>query len=282
MAERGLYKNYRPAVVAPAGAAAGPAWMFIFKAAQILLRDGLARPAIPTSEEVKQIGPQLSGRQYLGELKGRPCYCMEINDTAVLPPGLVFKELRSLLEQVEEDLFLLAGRAFQIINWHRLSRFCGQCGRPTQLKPGELARLCPGCRTVYYPRISPAVIVAVVRGDKVLLAHNRNFRRGWYSVIAGFVEPGETFEECVAREVMEEVGLKVRNIRYFGSQPWPFPDSLMVGFTAEYESGEIQVDGEEIDAAAWFGSEDLPPCPGKYTIAGKLIAAVLANKKKRR
>ena len=280
MADQGLYKNYRPAVVAPAGIAIEQAWMFIFKAAQILVRDGLAQPAIPTGRDIEQIEAELSSRQYLGELVGRPCFCMEINETASLPPGLVFKELRSLLDQVEEDVFLLAGRAFQIINWHRLSKFCGKCGVLTKQKPGELSRLCPGCETVYYPRISPAVIVAVVRGDRILLAHNRNFRRNWYSVIAGFVEPGETFEECVAREVMEEVGLKVRNIQYFGSQPWPFPDSLMIGFTAEYESGEIQVDGEEIDEAAWFGGENLPPCPGNYTIAGQLIEAVLLNTKR--
>jgi NAD+ diphosphatase len=278
MADNGIYKRYIPAVIPPK-TAAETAWMFIFRSTQILIKDELTQPAIPTSKEVSTIEQALINRQYLGELDGRPCYCMEINDSGVVPAGMVFKDLRALLDQVEEDLFLLAGRASQIVNWNRMSRFCGRCGAMTQLKQGELAKVCPSCEAVYYPRISPAIIVAVMRDDRILLAHNRNFRRSWYSVIAGFVEPGETFEECVAREVMEEVSIRVSNITYFGSQPWPFPDSLMVGFIAEYESGEIIVDGDEIDAADWYSGDKLPPRPNNNTIAGRLIESALFKQK---
>lgn len=158
--------------------------------------------------------------------------------------GLHLRELRSLLGQLEEDIFLLAGRAYQIVNWQRMNK---------------------------------SIIVAVVRENEILLAHNKNFRLNWYSVIAGFVEPGETFEDCVIREVMEEVGIRVKNIQYFGSQPWPFPDSLMVGFIAEYESGDITVDGEEIDHAAWYECDNLPPRPTNTSIAGRLIEAVVSK-----
>ena len=123
----------------------------------------------------------------------------------------------------------------------------------------------------HFPRLAPAVIVAVTKGDKILLAHSSEWRGKLYSVLAGFVEPGETFEECVEREIMEEVGIKVKNIRYFGSRPWPFPHSLMVGFTAEYESGEITIDQVEITDAQWFTSDNLPLVPGKISIARQLI-----------
>jgi NAD+ diphosphatase len=188
---------------------------------------------------------------------------------------MVFRDLRSLLGEIEEDVFLLAGRAFQIANWNRMHRFCGKCGTPTEMQSKELAKKCPNCGSIFYPRISPAVIVAIVRGDEILLAHNKNFRQNWYSVIAGFMEPGETFEDCIMREVREEVGIRVTNIKYFDSQPWPFPDSLMIGFTAEHESGEIVVDGEEIEDAAWYRKDNLPQKPTLNSIAGRLIDHVI-------
>lgn len=269
-----IYKRYAPAL-APASKEKESGWLFVFAAGKLLIKAGPDRPAIPLLADFAALKSQLVSRQYIGEFAGLACYCMAAGESFQPPAGMLFKELRALLGKLDEDIFLLAGRAFQIVNWNRLTRFCGSCSTPTELKSNELAKQCPACGAVYYPRISPAVIVAVVRGDKILLAHNKNFRTSWYSVIAGFVEPGETFEDCVAREVAEEVGIKVKNIKYFGSQPWPFPDSLMVGFLAEYESGEIIVDGEEIDAAGWYGRENLPACPGNSTIAGQLIEAAL-------
>ena len=276
MTDSNLYTGYMPANL-PDSDGGEFAWLFIFNDAQMLVKLNAEHLSIPNGEDFKAVEMGFLSKQYLGKLAGYSCYCLEVAETAAAPPGMAFQDLRSLLGQLEEETFLLAGRAFQIVNWNRMSKFCGRCAATTEWKQTELAKLCPDCGAVYYPRISPAVIVAVVRGDQILLAHNKNFRPKWYSVLAGFVEPGETFEACVRREVMEEVGIKVKNVRYFGSQPWPFPDSLMVGFIAEYDSGEIIVDGEEIDAAGWYSCDNLPPRPKNNTIAGQLIESVFAG-----
>jgi NAD+ diphosphatase len=159
----------------------------------------------------------------------------------------------------------------QLIRWDRGHKFCGQCGKLTESKKDERAKICPSCGLSAYPRLSPAVIVAVVKGDRLLLGTSKRFRADFWSVLAGFVEPGETLEECVVREVREEVGILVENVHYFGSQPWPFPDSLMVGFTAEYAAGEITVDQTELTDANWFTADDLPRIPPKVSIARRLI-----------
>ena len=185
--------------------------------------------------------------------------------------GLHWFGLRDVLPDLDEDAGFLAGRALQILNWERNNRFCGRCGERMEPRLDERSMRCPACGFLQYPRLSPAVIVAVTRGESLLLAHNKRFPSGRYSLLAGFVEPGETFEECVSREIFEEVGIRVRNIRYVSSQPWPFPDSLMVGFSAEWESGELQPDGVEIAEADWFRQDTLPDYPGPHTIAGKII-----------
>jgi NAD+ diphosphatase len=145
---------------------------------------------------------------------------------------------------------------------------------------GERAKRCPECGFISYPVICPAVITAIIKDRKILLAHNRSFKGNMYSLIAGFVEAGETLEECVKREIMEEVGLQVKNVKYLGSQPWPFPNSLMIGFTAEYESGEIAVDGVEISDAKWFDIDNLPELPSEISIARKIINWYIENFKK--
>jgi len=274
MADNSIYKRYVPSVVPPTENVA-PEWLFVFNSAKILIKNCQEGPKIPTSEELNGLESAIVFKQYLGEIDGYPGYCMEVDDMFTPPEAMLFRDLRSLLGEIEEDIFLLAGRAFQIVNWNRMHKFCGKCGTPTAAQQNELAKKCPGCGSVFFPRISPAVIVAVVRGDEILLAHNKNFRQNWYSVIAGFMEPGETFEDCVIREVMEEVGIRVTNIKYFDSQPWPFPDSLMVGFTAEHESGEIMVDGVEIEDAAWYRRDNLPHKPNVASIAGRLIEFVI-------
>ena len=268
-----IYRRYVPGLILPDNAGEA-GWMLMFNVGKLLIKQEAGGIRVPEYNDFTGNAILGQARQYIGEFDGKHCYCLDAPEPFTIPDGMCFKELRALLGQIEEDTFLLAGRAFQIINWNRLNRFCGKCGSLTETQTSELAKKCTRCGSVFYPRISPAIIVAVVREDKILLAHNKNFRKDWYSVIAGFVEPGEQFEDCVRREIREEVGIQVKNVQYFGSQPWPFPDSLMVGFTAEYEDGEIQVDGEEIDAADWYSFDNLPPCPTTTSIAGRLIKLV--------
>jgi len=219
-------------------------------------------------------------RQYLGYLEedgtGRThCYSVEVDPRAPLNDGLVAEGLRELYPHLGDLLFNVAGRAMQIITWDRSHQYCGHCATPTEALAHERARRCPACGLTSYPRISPAAIIAVVRRDehgaRILLARNHRFPPGRYSVVAGFIEPGESLEACAQREVLEEVGIRIKNVRYFGNQPWPFPNSLMVGFTAEYEGGEIRLEESELADAQWFSADNFPSLPPKMTIARKLI-----------
>jgi NAD+ diphosphatase len=187
------------------------------------------------------------------------------------PSGFRFEGLRALFDGISVAFFAVAARALEIVEWDASHRFCGKCGSATKLRRGERARECPTCGTLNYPRISPAVIVAVVREGRILLARSARFPPGLRSVLAGYVEPGETLEECVRREVREETKIEIANLRYFASQPWPFPHSLMIAFTAEYSGGEIVVDGSEIREADWYTPDNLPQIPGPMTVARRLI-----------
>jgi NAD+ diphosphatase len=180
-------------------------------------------------------------------------------------------DLRSVYGLVEEELFAVAGRALVLADWDNTCKFCAQCGKPLDRRAHERAKFCTPCGKSYYPTLSPAIIVAVVKEDQILLARGENFPIGRYSVIAGYVDVGETLEQCVRREVREEAGIEIENISYFGSLPWPCSDSIMVGFTAEYSSGSIQPDGVEITEAGWFKADGLPDVPGKVSLARKLI-----------
>jgi NAD+ diphosphatase len=204
-------------------------------------------------------------------MNGHPCLCAECEADGPLPDGMAFQGLRKLYGSLDEEMFWVAGRAFQIVDWDRTHQHCGRCGSPTENKSDERAKVCPKCGTVSFPRMSPAIIVAVIRDGSVLLAHAARFPGAMYSVLAGFVEPGESLEDCVRREVKEEAGVELKNIRYFGSQPWPFPNSLMIGFTAEYAGGEVTMDMKEIVDAQWFTADHLPTIPDKISIARKLI-----------
>lgn len=216
-------------------------------------------------------------RQFLGTLRGRQAYSLELEPISEAPAGLCLHNLRRLVPMLAREHFWLAARAVQIVAWDRDHQFCGRCGGPTELHGDERSRRCVACSLAVYPRISPAVIVLVERGDEILLARSPHFVPGVYSTLAGFVEPGETLESTVLREIHEEVGVTVENIRYFGSQPWPFPNSLMIGFRADYAAGDIVVDGVEIEAADWFRRETLPKLPFKLSIARALIEAFLAE-----
>lgn len=181
--------------------------------------------------------------------------------------------VRGLFNLVGAEAVSLAGRAIQLLDWQKNHRYCGRCGVPTTLKPGEFSLVCPACGLVFYPRISPAVMVLISRGDELLLARSPRFRPGVFSALAGFVEAGETLEQCAKREVLEEVGIEITNLRYYKSQPWPFPDSLMMAFFADYAGGVIDPDPLEIEAAGWFSRGALPTLPEPVTLARQLIDA---------
>jgi NAD+ diphosphatase len=212
-------------------------------------------------------------RLYLGRWHGTPCFAFIYPADLELPStsGLVTTGLRSRLGLVADELFSLAGRAQQLAHWYEFHRYCGRCGRANRLELHERVLACSHCGALYYPRIAPCVIGIVVRERTCLLAHNANFAEGLYSVIAGFIEPGETAEQALVREIREETGIEVERLEYVCSQPWPFPSQLMLGFIAHYKSGEIQVDGVEITDAGWFPPDALPPVPPARTISGKLI-----------
>lgn len=206
----------------------------------------------------------------IGALDGTPCFAASI-PSGSLPDEFSVGKIRPLHSRLPTAQYEFALRAFHLQNWRNTHRFCGRCGNPAALAVNELAVHCRSCGNLVFPRISPAMIVAIEKENQLLLARSNRFVGGMYSVLAGFVEPGETFEDCVKREVMEEVGIQVRGIHYIASQPWPFPDSLMVGFTACWDSGEIQIDGEEIVDAGWYTVDAFPQLPGKDSIARRLI-----------
>lgn len=208
---------------------------------------------------------------FLGTRAGRHCYAVDVDGDGE-PDG--FLDLFSLYATVDEETWAIAGRAVQLVEWRRTHRFCGRCATPTEEVPEERAVRCPACRLMAFPRLAPAVIMLVERpaDSAVLLARNVNFPGGMFSALAGFVEPGETLESAVRREIKEEVGLDVGDVRYFGSQPWPFPHQLMIGFVATYEDGEVVCDEREIAEADWFTLDALPQHPpAGLSIAGTLI-----------
>ena len=248
-----------------------PAWWFAFVDNKLLVEQTATLTQIPCLLSLSQVGLQPVRSQFLGTLDDRPCYEVELPHDTVPPDGMALATLRELHGVLEDDLFALGGRAVQIKEWDRTHQYCGHCATPTVQMPHERAKRCPNCELVNYPRLSPAIIVLVSRGEEVLLARAPRFAPSMFSVLAGFVEPGESLEETVAREVREEVGVEIKDIRYFGSQPWPFPNSLMIGFTAAYASGEIVIDPREIAEAAWFHKRSLPQVPSKLSIARQLI-----------
>lgn len=247
-------------------------WCLIIIEKKLLMKKDGSNFFIPEIKELEGILKDDEALEYIGKYEERDCYCTSLNEITVMPEYLYMVELREITKHSgDPGLFLLAGNANHILHWKQVNRFCGCCGHKTSDQAGERAKICTNCGNIVYPRISPATITAIFRGEEILLAHNRNFKNNLHSLIAGFVEPGETLEQCVAREIYEEVGIKVKNIRYFCSQPWPFPDSLMLAFTAEYESGEITVDNQEITHADWYKADNLPEIPSTDSVAGKMI-----------
>ena len=207
----------------------------------------------------------------IGKVPGGQGFAVEMASGFEIDNEFEWLSLRSLVGMLDDEMFNLWGRAAQLLHWQKNHRFCGRCGEKTQLHEWEQALKCPACSFSCYPRISPCIIVLVTRGEELLLARSPRFPEGMYSTLAGFVEVGEPVERTVQREIAEEVAIKVKNLRYVASQPWPFPDQLMLGFFAEYDSGEIQIDGQEICDAGWYHHCSLPTIPSEGTIAGRMI-----------
>jgi NAD+ diphosphatase len=210
---------------------------------------------------------------FVGTIDGQHCWAVDLDlEPLGFDPPETFTNLMSLFGGVGEPTWIAAGRAVQLVEWARCHRYCGRCGNPTDESPGERARRCPQCGLLAFPRLAPAVITLVERDDgRALLARNARWTTGMYSCLAGFVEPGETLEEAVRREIQEEVGIDVDRLSYRRSQPWPFPHSLMLGFNARYAGGDLVCDGTEIAEARWFAPDDLPDLPGPISIARWLI-----------
>ena len=255
-----------------------PAFWFIVYEDKLVVEDKNRSPRIPIYQNLMGFGLQFNHQRHIGVYKGKDCYVVELHKRSLLPDTLKPIGLRKLFGQLDDDLFTIAGRATQILYWDITHRFCGRCGSKMHDKPQELAKECSKCELICYPRISPAVIMAVRRDHEILLARSAHHRKGMYTTLAGFVEPGETLEDAVIREVKEEVNIKVRDISYFASQPWPFPHSLMIGFTAQFAAGKIHPDSSEIEDAQWFSANNLPDIPSRMTIARSLIDDFLMKK----
>jgi len=256
-----------------------PAYWFAFRGDKLLVRLDERSASVPLAAGLEEfslvpIRTRYLGVQKLGDGKGvrfTHCYGAELPPDAADPDGMSFVGLRQLFGLLDDGFFRLGGFASQIVEWEQTHQFCGRCGAVAVDVREDRAKLCPRCGLKSFPRVAPAVIVAVTKGDRILLARAKRFPVKLYSVIAGFVEPGETLEECLVREVGEETGVEVGGLRYFGSQPWPFPHSLMIAFTAEWRGGDIRIDEREIVEAGWFKAGELPPIPDKVSIARRLI-----------
>ncbi|HET7092218.1 MAG TPA: NAD(+) diphosphatase, partial [Thermomicrobiales bacterium] len=246
---------------------------FAFRGADLLViqESDAADPALPQTAGVNDLGLAVTRRQYLGRAGSVLYWSAELAADIEPSTGGRFVGLRTLYDVLPDPLYALAGRAAQIVAWDRDHQFCGRCGAPTEPSSRERARRCPRCGLLSFPRISPAVITLIERDERILLARSPHFAPGRFGIIAGFVEPGESLEDAVRREVREEVGIEIGDLRYFGSQPWPFPHGIMLGFTAKWAAGELTPDPAEISEAGWYGIGDLPQIPQKMSIARRLI-----------
>ena len=257
-----------------------PSLWFIFKDEKLLIDKANYDRPIPLLQHFSELSFESQTQHYLGTYNETHCFAVELNASAEMPQNMEFYPLKQCYDILGDTLFNIAGRASQILLWDNTNHFCGRCGAEMYLKETERAKACPKCQLHSYPRISPSIIVLIEKGRDILLARSPHFPPGRYSILAGFIEPGETAEQAVAREVFEEVGIHLKNIHYVRSQPWPFPHSLMLGFTAEYESGEITIDGVEIEDAHWYNIHNLPDLPLSASIARWLINSFIEKQQK--
>jgi NAD+ diphosphatase len=257
--------HFLPAVQ-PTGPSTEQIWCLAFFEGKLVLPERESSSLLPSAQ------PAWAGaadsRHYLGRLEGLDCWALRLSE---LPSGWRSVPLRAAMMQMPPPVAAVAGRAAQVLEWDRAHRHCGVCGTPTVLHASDRARTCPACGHVAYPRVTPAMMVLVWRGRELLLARSPHYAPGVFSALAGFVEAGESLEDCVHREVAEEVAVQVTDLRYYGSQSWPFPHSLMVAYTARWTGGEIVAQPGEIEAAGWYDVDALPGIPPRFSISGHLI-----------
>ena len=245
-------------------------YIFHYQENTLLLKANGEEFEIPQKKDFSEFSVEMKF-VFLFSLNEVPCFLVW-DDLKADESQFVYKDISFFRTTHQKEIAWVTLVGLHLRNWYIQNKFCGKCGSMTQHKPDERAMVCPSCSTVFYPKISPAIIVAIISNDKILLARNANFVGNWYSLIAGFVDVGETLEETLIREVKEEVGLDVRNIRYYKSQPWALSGSMMIGYVAEADENQpICIDGIEITDAAWFSRGNLPGHPSNISIAGEMI-----------
>ncbi|MBL8382222.1 MAG: NAD(+) diphosphatase [Burkholderiales bacterium] len=255
---------------------------FVFHRGNLLVYNEQATPMLPMPSDVLSGALEIdrAAARFVGMLGNMPVWAARAGSAAA-PRGHGFENMRALFNRLPDDMLAIGGRAVQMLEFDRTHRFCGACATPTEIHEGGRSRKCPACGETYYPKVSPAMMVIIKRdlpgGRELLLARSGRFQRGMYSALAGFVEPSESIEECIHREALEEVGVKVRDLRYFSSQGWPFPNSLMIAYVADYASGEIVPQEGEIEDARWFTLDNLPVLPHRLSIARRLINSVIGE-----
>ena len=251
---------------------------FVFISKTLLLQHDSDGYRVPCMAEPPFPMKAWTPRQDLPPLEGKPCVAYSLDTPPADLQGMETIGLRESWNVLPHAHYNMASKAAELLYWDSNTRYCGMCGAPMK-RVTPISKQCTHCGKEVWPQVSPAIIVRICKGDEILLVHARNFRRQeMYGLVAGFVETGETLEDCVVREVREEVGLTIQNIRYFGSQPWPYPCGIMIGFTADYVSGTLHLQEEELSKAGWFDRQHLPPIPDKMSIARRLIDDYIAEK----
>ncbi len=245
-------------------------WL-IFKGTELLMMPSGGELVWPQSGQPALEGVKPADSVYLGSWEGKPCFAGRLPDGGALPEGWSLENLLGASPRLDMAQISLGGMANQILHWERNSRFCSGCGGELRRLPGEWGKQCTQCRTSHFPHIHPCVIVLVQRPGEVLLTRKREWPEGRYSLVAGFLDFGECFEEAVVREVLEETGVRIKQVRYVGSQSWPFPSQVMAGFVAEYDGGDVLVEEKELEDARWFPISQLPALPPKRSIARYIL-----------
>jgi NAD+ diphosphatase len=272
-----MTERFVPSACAPSDAGAAPPLGLLVAGTDVVVQLDGDQIALPNRAAVQSLAEPETAWLFLGTLGGRSCYAAALASAVTqVPPLFARVPTRQLFDRLDAERLAAVGQALAVVEWNTMHRYCGRCAAETELHADERVRRCPRCDAHFHPRIPPAVIVLVTRDRQMLLARNVRFPSGRFSAVAGFAEPGESLEQAARREVREEVGVELGELRYFGSQPWPFGHSLMIGFMAEHASGDIRVDGDEIVEAAWFSAERLPDLPPPLSIARQLIDAFVS------